>query len=250
MKVCNVRDVCIGEGQPKICLPIVGKSDQEIFEILKSFEDLTYDLIELRVDFYEDIHHHEKLLHMLKQFRSLTDKPLLFTYRSQREGGEVQLTDEQYKQLVLNVCQSQYIDLIDIELMSGNALVYELVEIAHQYQIKVVMSNHDFDKTPALSIMRERLEKMEILGADLLKIAVMPQCQKDVITLLNLTIEMSEKANKPIVTMAMGKMGVISRITGELTGSSITFASAGKASAPGQISVHDMNVILGAIHHD
>lgn len=250
MKVCNVRDVCIGEGQPKICLPIVGKSDQEIFEILKSFEDLTYDLIELRVDFYEDIHHHEKLLHMLKQFRSLTDKPLLFTYRSQREGGEVQLTDEQYKQLVLNVCQSQYIDLIDIELMSGNALVYELVEIAHQYQIKVVMSNHDFDKTPALSIMRERLEKMEILGADLLKIAVMPQCQKDVITLLNLTIEMSEKANKPIVTMAMGKMGAISRITGELTGSSITFASAGKASAPGQISVHDMNVILGAIHHD
>lgn len=250
MKVCNVRDVCIGEGQPKICLPIVGKSDQEIFEILKSFEDLTYDLIELRVDFYEDIHHHEKLLHMLKQFRSLTDKPLLFTYRSQREGGEVQLTDEQYKQLVLNVCQSQYIDLIDIELMSGNALVYELVEIAHQYQIKVVMSNHDFDKTPALSIMRERLEKMEILGADLLKIAVMPQCQKDVIALLNLTIEMSEKANKPIVTMAMGKMGVISRITGELTGSSITFASAGKASAPGQISVHDMNVILGAIHHD
>lgn len=250
MKVCDVRNVCIGEGQPKICIPIVGRSDQEILDILKSFEDLTYDLIELRVDFYNDINHYEKLLNMLKQLRAFTDKPLLFTYRSQREGGEIQLTDEQYKQLVLKVCQSQYIDFIDIELMSGNALVYELVEIAHQYQVKVVMSNHDFDKTPALSIMRERLEKMEILGADLLKIAVMPQCHKDVITLLNLTMEMSEKANKPIITMAMGKMGAISRITGELTGSSITFASAGKASAPGQISVHDMNVILGAIHHD
>ena len=45
-------------------------------------------------------------------------------------------------------------------------------------------------------------------------------------------------------------MGVISRITGELTGSSMTFASAGKISAPGQMNVIDMQVLLEAIHHD
>ena len=68
--------------------------------------------------------------------------------------------------------------------------------------------------------------------------------------LLHLTMEMSGKLNKPLVTMSMGQMGVISRICGELTGSAITFASAGKASAPGQIAVEDMNVLLEALHHD
>ena len=162
----------------------------------------------------------------------------------------MQLSDEEYQTFVKQACESQCIDLIDIELMSGNALVFQLVEIAHQNDIKVVMSNHDFDKTPCFSDMMNRLEQMEILGADICKLAVMPITYKDVITLLNMTLEMSHKLERPIVTMAMGKIGVISRITGELTGSSMTFASAGKISAPGQMNVIDMQVLLEAIHHD
>lgn len=250
MKICSVRNVNIGEGLPKICLPIIGKNDQEIMNSLDSFSNHQYDLIELRIDFYQDIHDGHKVIHLLKQFRNQTEKPILLTYRSLREGGHIQLTDEQYKQLIILSCQSQCIDLIDIELMSGNSLVFELVEIAHRYQIKVVMSNHDFEKTPSLLEMRERIEKMEILGADILKIAVMPLSYKDVIALLNVTMEMSEKISKPIVTISMGKMGVISRISGELTGSAITFASVKDSSAPGQINVDDMNMILGVIHYD
>ena len=112
------------------------------------------------------------------------------------------------------------------------------------------MSNHDFEKTPTLLEMKERLEKMEILGSDILKIAVMPNSKKDVLNLLHLTMEMSEKLSKPLITMSMGQMGVISRICGELVGSAMTFASAGQASAPGQIAVEDMNLLLEAIHHD
>ena len=250
MKVCTVRGIHIGEGKPKVCLPIVGTNVKEIIQQFQSFQGLPYDVIELRIDFYQEIRNSSSLKSVLQKLRSMTDLPILLTYRSSREGGQMQLSDEEYQTFVKQACESQCIDLIDIELMSGNTLVFQLVEIAHQNDIKVVMSNHDFDKTPCFSDMMNRLEQMEILGADICKLAVMPITYKDVITLLNMTLEMSHKLERPIVTMAMGKIGVISRITGELTGSSMTFASAGKISAPGQMNVIDMQVLLEAIHHD
>lgn len=250
MAVCYVRNLCIGEGKPKICLPIVGKDNQDILKQAKSFEGLQYDLVELRIDFYKNIKEKDEVVELLKQVRDILSCPILLTYRSLKEGGHIQLDDDEYKQLIKIVCESQCIDIVDIELMSGNELVFDLVDIAHQNQVKVIMSNHDFQQTPSVLDMKDRLEKMEILGGDILKIAVMPQSSKDVIQLLNMTMDMSERLNKPIVTMSMGQLGVLSRICGELTGSSITFASAGKASAPGQIAVDDMNLLLEAIHHD
>lgn len=250
MKTCTVRNISIGAGKPKVCLPIVGKDENEIIQQLQSFQGLQYDVIELRIDFYEDIKDNEKMLNLLQMLRPMTDLPILLTYRSCQEGGQIQLSDDEYKNLVKLSCKSQCIDLIDIELMSGNTLVFELVEIAHRNQIKVVMSNHDFEKTPSVAEMMDRLERMEVLGADICKLAVMPVTYKDVISLLNMTIDMSHKLERPIVTMSMGQIGFISRITGELTGSAMTFASAGKISAPGQMNVTDMQVILEAIHHD
>ena len=122
-------------------------------------------------------------------------------------------------------------------------LVYQLVEIAHQNHVKVLMSYHDFEKTPTVMEMKERLEKMEIMGADICKIAVMPFSYKDVIQLLNTTMEMSQRLTRPLVTMSMG-------IVGELVGSSITFASVGQSSAPGQLTLEDMQTLLEVIHHD
>ena len=250
MSVCCVKNLRIGEGKPKVCLPIVGSDYDDILRQAHSFEQFEYDLVEFRVDFYKDLLHKNALLSLLKDLRRVIQKPILLTYRSKKEGGCVQLTDQQYIDLITNVCQSHCIDLVDIELMSGNTLVYQLIEIAHQNQVKVILSNHDFDKTPTDIDMRQVLEHMEIMGGDIYKMAVMPQTYKDVIRVLNVTLEMSHKLKQPIVTMAMGELGMITRMTGELTGSSMTFASAGKASAPGQMSVHDLQLILGAIHHD
>lgn len=250
MKECIVRDVVIGKGKPKICLPIVGRNDEEIYQQAKSFYGKKFDIVELRIDFYKNILNKESLLNMLKGLRKLIEHPILLTYRSLKEGGEIQLTDEQYKELIEVVCSSHYIDLIDIELMSGNLLVYQLVEIAHQYGIKVVMSNHDFNKTPTDEEMMERLDKMELMNADICKIAVMPVSNDDVIRLLNVTHIMSRRLSKPLITMSMGALGVISRICGESFGSALTFACNELASAPGQINVDDMNFILGVLNND
>lgn len=250
MKICEVKNIRIGEGKPKICIPIVGRDNEDIIKQASSLENLSYDMIELRIDFYQDIKKIEEVLSLLEKVRLIIQKPILLTYRSLREGGEVQLDDEIYLSLITHVCESHLVDLIDIELMSGDVLVHQLVDIAHQNEIKVIMSNHDFEKTPDKEDMKQRIEKMEQCNADILKLAVMPQSYQDVMNLMNVTFDMSQKVNRPIVTMSMGDIGKITRICGELTGSSITFATAGKASAPGQIALEDMQLLLEAIHHD
>lgn len=89
---------------------------------------------------------------------------------------------------------------------------------------------------------------MEELGVDILKLAVMPNSPKDVLALLSVTEEMKSLTKNPIVTISMGSLGSISRISGETFGSSVTFGAIGKVSAPGQISVETLFDILNAIH--
>lgn len=248
MKICQVRQLTIGEGKPKICVPVVETTTEKIIQQIQELQNC--DLIELRIDFYENIHDLKQVHELLLQVRQQTNLPLLLTYRSLKEGGHIQLSNQEYLSLVQTACQSGCIDIVDIELESGNMLVYQLVEIAHQNHVKVLMSYHDFEKTPAVLEMKERLEKMEIMGADICKIAVMPFSYKDVIQLLNTTMEMSQRLTRPLVTMSMGKIGKITRIVGELVGSSITFASVGQSSAPGQLTLEDMQTLLEVIHHD
>ena len=248
MKICQVRQLTIGEGKPKICVPVVETTTEKIIQQIQELQNC--DLIELRIDFYENIHDLKQVHELLLQVRQQTNLPLLLTYRSLKEGGHIQLSDQEYLSLVQTACQSGCIDIVDIELESGNMLVYQLVEIAHQNHVKVLMSYHDFEKTPTVMEMKERLEKMEIMGADICKIAVMPFFYKDVIQLLNTTMEMSQRLTRPLVTMSMGKIGKITRIVGELVGSSITFASVGQSSAPGQLTLEDMQTLLEVIHHD
>ncbi len=126
----------------------------------------------------------------------------------------------------------------------------ELVTYAHDNDVAIVASNHDFEATPSHNEIIARLMHMQDLGADILKIAVMPNSHRDVIELLAATEEMAnEHATQPIVTMSMSGKGAISRMCGEVFGSAITFGCASKASAPGQIDVNDLRALLTIVHH-
>lgn len=250
MKECIVKDIVIGRGKPKICIPIVGKTNDDILVQAKSISGLMYDIVELRIDYYQDIFDDNKVINLLKELRLIIKQPILLTYRSLKEGGQIQLTNERYKELIEIVCCSQLIDIVDIELESGNILVYQLVEIAHKYNIKVIMSNHDFEKTPLQEELIDKLERMEAFGADICKVAVMPENTQDVVRLLEITSLMSNRLSVPLVTMSMGKLGILSRVSGEVFGSSMTFACYEQASAPGQIHINDMNRMLEVLHND
>ena len=114
----------------------------------------------------------------------------------------------------------------------------------------MVGSNHDFDKTPDYEDLIYRLRKMQDMGADIPKIAVMPQNHNDVLTLLSATETMSSiYADRPIITMSMSAAGVISRLCGEVFGSAMTFGAVGRVSAPGQIPVEQLNQAITILHN-
>ena len=250
MNTVKVRNVVIGEGMPKICIPIIGKTKDEILNAAAVIKDTKHDIVEWRVDWFDDVMDLDKVFDVLKELRViLGDTPLLFTFRTADEGGERAIDKSAYLKLNIDIISSKLIDLVDVELFSGDDIVKEIAGIAHANNVVVIASNHDFSKTPDKDEILERLIKMQALGADIPKIAVMPTCKRDVITLLAATEEMTTKHNgTPIITMSMGSMGLISRLCGEAFGSSVTFGAVGESSAPGQMNASDLNTILELIH--
>ncbi len=139
-------------------------------------------------------------------------------------------------------------DLVDIELLRNEEQIKNTISLAKNKDVKVIMSNHDFSKTPSKEEIVSRLVKMQEYDADITKIAVMPNCEEDVLTLMAATLEMKkEKGDRPFITMSMGSLGVVSRLTGQLFGSCLTFASLNSSSAPGQINVKKAREILNTL---
>lgn len=250
MNTVKVRNIEIGAGAPKIIIPIVGVTKEEILDAARSFASVTYDVVEWRVDWFEGVFDFAKVEEVLKELREiLGDKPLLMTFRTSKEGGEKAISDADYIDLNVKAANTGYVDFVDVEIFTGDDVVSTIIEKAHAAGVKVIASNHDFHKTPSKADIIYRLRKMQDMGADIPKIAVMPQNKKDVLTLLAATEEMaSDYADRPIITMSMAGTGVISRLCGEVFGSSMTFGAVGKASAPGQMGAEDLNTVLALLH--
>ena len=247
----KIRDIEIGAGAPKIIVPIVGITKEDIIEEAKTFDSIPVDVVEWRADWFEGVFDFAKVEDVLKDLRTvLGNIPLLMTFRTSKEGGEKAIEPDAYAELNIKAAQTGYVDLVDVEIFTGDEIVKKIIDGAHAAGVKVIASNHDFFKTPAKTDIIYRLRKMQDMNADIPKIAVMPQNKKDVLTLLAATEEMTTNyADRPIITMSMAGTGVISRLCGEVFGSSMTFGAAKKASAPGQMGVNDLNTVLGLLHN-
>lgn len=251
MKTIQLRNVTIGSGVPKVIVPIVAVTSEAIISKAKELAQLPLDVVEWRADFYEDVFHLDKVLETLRNLRTvLGEIPILFTFRTKQEGGEKEIGMTEYTALNKLAARSGCVDAVDVEVFFDDAVVKENIEEIHSAGVIVVGSNHDFNNTPSKDDLLYRLRKMQEMGADIPKIAVMPQNKCDVLTLLSATEEMfSQYADRPIITMSMSALGVISRICGETFGSSMTFGAVGQVSAPGQIPVEQLNAVLGIVHN-
>lgn len=244
-----VRGCHIGEGRPKVIVPIVDTIESKILERAFEFSRLRIDCVEWRVDWFEQCRNAHSVVSCLQKLRvALKDKLLLVTFRTKDEGGEVPLTHSEYLDFINTVIDTDCVDLIDIEFFTAGNDIRELIDNAHSSGAVVVCSSHDFQKTPNKNELVSRMVKMQQVGADLPKVAVMPHDNTDVLTLLTATIEMKTKYfATPIITISMGNLGIASRLCGEVFGSAMTFASAGDSSAPGQINIDVMNLVLDSI---
>lgn len=250
MAEITVKGLKIGTGAPKIIVPVVGKTEHDLIDEVKFLQDIDFDVLEWRVDHFQHVDDIEKVKQAaIKINEIIGHKPILFTFRTANEGGVYPASTEFYIDLNKQMITSKLIDFVDVEVFIGDAYVQQIVELAHQHNVLVIASNHDFDKTPSKDDIVQRLCKMQDLGADIPKIAVMPRSTQDVLTLLSATAEMKEKyATKPLITMSMAGKGAISRVAGETFGSDLTFGAAKNASAPGQLDVKELRHILNVLH--
>lgn len=251
MNTVKIRDIEIGAGAPKIIVPIVGITKEDIIEEAKTFDSIPVDVVEWRADWFEGVFDFAKVEDVLKDLRTvLGNIPLLMTFRTSKEGGEKAIEPDAYAELNIKAAQTGYVDLVDVEIFTGDEIVKKIIDGAHAAGVKVIASNHDFFKTPAKTDIIYRLRKMQDMNADIPKIAVMPQSSKDVLTLLTVTESWKETGKTPVITMSMAGEGLISRLCGEIFGSAVTFGAAGKSSAPGQIDAEELRRILEIIHQN
>ncbi len=252
MSYLEIKSVKIGEGIPKVCLPIVGHTQYEIISQAMTIAALKPDIVEFRADWFDDAFSFDVTFDILKSVRRLLQyTPLLFTFRRKEEGGVMPANTNEYVDINTAALESGLIDMIDLELFAGENVIIPLLELAKKKNVKTVVSNHDFEKTPDLDILVERLMRMIKIGADIPKLAVMPNNNKDVLTLLEATDAIhTAYPDIPIITMSMDGRGMVSRICGEIFGSSVTFGCARKASAPGQIEADELERAIRIVHEN
>lgn len=250
MKTVKLKNVVLGEGKPKICIPFVDDTREGLAASARRALAFPCDLVEWRADYYNIKNDPEETAAAIRTLRRvLGDIPIFYTMRTGQEGGMSDLTDEEYERTLISTIETGRPDMIDVELSRGDDFMKDMTERAHAYGIAVVASRHAFRDTPPKEEIVETMRRMQVLGADIAKFAAMANSARDVLTLLDATLTMRELyGDTPLITMSMGKPGIVSRLCGEVFGSCLTFGTAGASSAPGQIPADQMKHILDILH--
>lgn len=244
MKTVKIGKLTLGNGCPKIAVSLTGKSATELLQQAQAVMKTQPDLVEWRLDYLQDL---SSIKQLAGKLRLILKVPLLLTFRTQEEGGVQPLGEKQYFGLLRKIIDQQLADALDIEVARNHQQVETLVQVAHQHKLPVILSYHDFQQTPTTAQILNHLKLMNEMQADLAKIAVMPHTAYDVLELLTATRKAADQLPLPVITMAMGSLGKITRLSGELFGSVLTFGSVGTSSAPGQISVARLRTILAEL---
>lgn len=217
----------------KIVVPIMLTELAELEKVSVS-DYRTADIVEWRADFLSA----DEILEIApKFFEKFKESKILFTLRTVREGGNIQVSEKKYLQILKEILTYNPA-YIDVEFFTHGPSFAALKD----FRDKMVLSYHNFDEVP--SDLTNRLIKMHEEGTAFVKVAVMPERECDVLDLLQITRDMTLEYGEHFISMAMGDLGRLSRISGYLTGSCWTFASLENSSAPGQISLKETEYIL------
>ena len=228
-----------------ICVPIVGPTIKDIFSQVQEAAQAKVDLIELRPDMWmkgSSISEEEyipTIVNLVEEVHSKYEKmPMLFAWRSLAEGGETSLSNENYGNLLQAIVDQNVVDAVDVELFAYTDTIGQIIKEAHHQGLQTVISYHNFLSTPKVKRLHIYAERMISAGAAVIKFALMPKTNEDVLSVLQFTKELTERYPQlPRITMSMGKLGQMTRTCGHVFGNCLTFGTLGQASAPGQVEV-------------
>ena len=248
MSALSVKGVHIGVGRPKTIVPLLETTLEGLLVSAHRAVAAGADCVEWRADFWEAAHNTGNLSRVAAQLvAALPATPVIATLRTKGQGGRLEADAREYKRLARTLVWGGA-DLVDVELGAGDYVVRSLVEEAHREGLRAIVSHHDFERTPAVGSMEQILLTEAGMGADICKLAVMAERPADAARLMEATSSVARLLDYPLLTMAMGPAGAITRLAGEAFGSAMTFCALGEASAPGQVGLAAATAVLDALH--
>jgi 3-dehydroquinate dehydratase I len=184
---------------------------------------------ELRIDQFGSL----DWAHIDREIQKFRHFARIATIRHRKEGGLWEKKEQARLALFYSVLP--LVDGVDLELSSG--IVKEVVREAGRLKKKIILSYHNFYKTPDFKVLNSLVLRAKAAGADIVKIAAMPLKDRDIETLAQLTLT---HKSQNIVTIAMGRKGMLTRLLFPSLGSLMTYSFAGKSMAPGQMDYATM----------
>lgn len=218
---------------------------EKSLEISRKAAKMGADLLEIRLDLL-GIRELETAAETIRKVKSETGLPVILTNRSITEGGKWEGKEADRIELLTNLISlKDGPDAVDIELSAGREARDQVIKAAKARGKTVIVSSHDFSKTPAFQEMKTILEEAFLAGADIAKLAVMPQSRRDVLNLLRVALDAREAGNA-VCTIAMGRLGKHTRVIAPFYGSVLTYAAVNieVSAAPGQFQVDEVKKIL------
>ncbi|MEE4452972.1 type I 3-dehydroquinate dehydratase [Novosphingobium resinovorum] len=248
----RIRDVEIGAGRTRTIVSLIESTPDAVLSrarLLGSMREV--DVVEYRLDFLDRALDPQAVAATIRPVaEAIKGKPLVVTFRTKAEGGQKAITPEEYAAVYRAVLDGGAADLLDVEAaLLAHPVVAQVKADAQAKGCRVILSHHDFAATPSVEMLVGLLRRQQALGADICKVAVMPHDAGDLLRLLEATwIMRRDHADRPLVTMAMGGIGAVSRLAGEAFGSALSFGALGDPSAPGQIEVARLHATLAIVH--
>ena len=212
--------------RPRICVTIATSDASEALRLVGELEPYA-DLFELRLDHLGDTAGLEDVVES-------TDRPMIATNRPSWEGGLFEGSEGERVRTLLDACSLGF-EYADVELRAPD--LDQVVEELRSMGVGVIVSSHDFEKTPGVGELRKTLRLIESHGADVAKIVGYARELGDNLTYLRFLSE--EAGGRRLVSFGMGPDGVLSRVLCPLFGGYMTYASPGEGmeAAPGQMPV-------------
>ena len=209
---------------------IVAAIGEMPFDSAKRAKELGADILELRIDLLDSD------AHLALQDIKKTGLPVIITNRMKQEGGAWKGSEDERIRTLISFLPMA--DAVDIELCAKDRDA--VVKKARDAGKTVIISTHDFQKTPGNDIMKGIISKSFDAGADIAKLAVMPNSLADVLRLFDVTLQ----TEREVCVIAIGETGRHSRVVAPLYGSVMTYGYVEKATAPGQLRVDELKQVM------
>ena len=167
-----VKNKVFGGEDMLVCLPLVSSNKEALIKDARQICEYNPDVIEWRVDYFDTVNDSDSVVDALEALsETIGEKPLIFTCRHMREGGQSDFSDMKRVDIIREAVSTGAVDLLDIEMSSDKVALEDIKKISEEKDVKLILSYHNFEETPNESDILEKLVEGEKLGADISKLA-------------------------------------------------------------------------------